>query len=76
MSKQQTCSDCGLSAIPRLEVVYVGGAVMCRRCAYQPPKRITMYVTATGMIWWNDSAGGAPVEYVRADLAPETKERP
>jgi hypothetical protein len=65
------CSDCGLTPIPRLDVVWVGRDIMCTKCAHQAPKRITLYVTQSGHIWWNSSAGGEPVEYVRADLTPD-----
>jgi hypothetical protein len=68
VTARKTCGDCGLCPIPRLEVVYVGGAIMCRKCALQAPKEITVYVDGTGKWWWNDSGGGRPTKYVRADL--------
>lgn len=71
--KPKTCSDCGLSPIPRLEVCYVGAALTCSACAAQPPKRITMYSYGHGSLWHNNTVGGEAVEYVRADLVAETR---
>jgi hypothetical protein len=65
----KTCSDCGRSPIPRLQVVYVGAGIMCSKCAHAPPKVTTMYHGGAGSgLWWNNSAGGKPVEYMRTDL--------
>jgi hypothetical protein len=64
----KVCSDCGKTPIPRLEVVFIGDVILCSACAHAPPKTTTLYHGGCSGLWWNQSAGGKPVEYVRADL--------
>ena len=63
------CTSCGKA---EATVYYGGHERLCGDCYKEPPKEITVYVG--GAIgpkrwWWNSSAGGKEVVYVRKDLA-------
>ena len=63
------CTSCGKA---EATVYYGAHERLCGDCYKEPPKEITVYVG--GAIgpkrwWWNSSAGGKEVVYVRKDLA-------
>ena len=60
------CTSCGNA---EAAVYYGANERLCSNCYNEPPKEITMYgaIGAKGW-WWNSSAGGKGVVYVRKDL--------
>ena len=60
------CTSCGNA---EATVYYGADERLCNNCYHEPPKEITVYGAIGAKVWWwNSSAGGKEVVYVRKDL--------